>query len=233
MLSQIRVAILDDHQSIIDGYIYRLSTQPEIQIVGTGIWGEELETMLGKSNVDVLLLDANVPVSADNHNPFPILHAIPNLLQQYRELNILVISMLTDHALVEALVDAGISGYVYKDDQASIQQLAKIVMMVANGGVYFSQGAYRELRGAKSAPVLTPRQMDVLSMCAAYPDSDTSFLAEKLGVSNSTLRNLLSGAYVRLGVRTRAAAIAKVHELGLIPYKPRSALVDIKRRSRK
>jgi hypothetical protein len=62
--------------------------------------------------------------------------------------------------------------------------------------------------------------LEALSLCAAYPDAETDFLAQKLGVTGSTLRNLLSGTYFRLGVRTRAAAIAKAHQLGIIPVEP-------------
>jgi len=46
------------------------------------------------------------------------------------------------------------------------------------------------------------------------------FLANQLGVTGSTLRNLLSNSYIRLGVRTRAAAIAKAHQLGIVPVEP-------------
>ena len=143
--------------------------------------------------------------------------AIPRLLQQFPDLNILVITMLNQHSLIETLVDAGVSGYILKDDQGSIQELGKIVTMVARGGVYFSQGAYRDLRAGTSRPVLTHRQSEALSLCSAYPDNATIELSKQLGISSSTLRNLLSGAYLRLGVRTRPAAIAKARQLGLIP----------------
>ncbi len=222
MPPQIRVAILDDHQSIIDGYCYRLSTAAHIKVVATGLFGEELEPMLENNQVDVLLLDISVPNSPENNNPFPIMYMIPRLLQHHTDLNILVISMYTQHALVEALVNAGISGYIFKDDQASIQQLAKIVEIVAGGGIYFSQGAYRDMRGEQPDSILTPRQMEALSLCAAQPDGDTVALANKLGITGSTLRNLLSGAYLRLGVRTRAAAIAKAQKLGIFPGTPES-----------
>ncbi len=220
MPAQIRVAILDDHQSIIDGYCYRISSAPHIKVVATALFGEELEPMLEAHEVDVLLLDISVPNSAENNNPFPILYVIPRLLQRHQGLNILVISMYTQHALVETLVNAGISGYIFKDDQASIQQLAKIVEIVAGGGIYFSQGAYRDLRGEQPDSILTPRQLEALSLCAAQPDGDTVVLANKLGITGSTLRNLLSGAYLRLGVRTRAAAIAKAQKLGIFPVMP-------------
>jgi DNA-binding NarL/FixJ family response regulator len=234
MSAQIRVAILDDHQSIIDGYSYRISNAPNIKVVATALFGEELEPMLENNQVDVLLLDISVPNSAENNNPFPILYVIPRLLQRHPSLSILVISMYTQHALVETLVNSGISGYIFKDDQASIQQLAKIVEIVASGGIYFSQGAYRDLRGEQVETILTPRQLEALSLCAGQPDCDTVVLANRLGITGSTLRNLLSGAYLRLGVRTRAAAIAKAQQLGIFPTLPdaRSASQELGKKVR-
>ncbi len=224
MLSKIRVAILDDHQSIIDGFTYRLSMDPEIQIVSTALYGEELEAMVANNPVDVLLLDVSVPNSPEDHNPYPVLHTIPNLLKDYPGLNILVISMFTQRSLIEALINTGICGYILKDDQSSIQQLDKIVRQVANGGIYFSEGAMWELQAGSPDSVLTPRQLEALSLCAANPDDDTVLLANELGVTGSTLRNLLSGSYLRLGVRTRAAAIAKAHQMEIIPMEPEPAL---------
>ena len=216
-MPKIKVAILEDHLSIIDGYLYRLSKVPEIDIVATGAYGEELQPMLEAHQVDVLLLDINLPTSDKNINPFPILLAIPRMLQKYPGLTILVITMLNQHSLIEALVDAGVSGYILKDDQNSIQELGNIVTMIAGGGVYFSQRAYHDLRSDASGPQLTRRQLEGLSLCAAYPDNATRELAKQLEISSSTLRNLLSGVYLRLGVRTRAAAIEKARQLGLIP----------------
>jgi DNA-binding NarL/FixJ family response regulator len=171
--------------------------------------------MIANNNVDVLLLDISVPNSAVDANQFPVLHVIPRLLHQYPKLNILVISMFTQPVLIEALVDVGISGYIFKDDQASIQQLDKIVRKIANSGIYFSEGAYKI--GKRHDSILTARQLEALSLCASSPDGDTMALAGKLGITGSTMRNLLSSAYLRLGVRTRAAAIARANQLGILP----------------
>jgi DNA-binding NarL/FixJ family response regulator len=216
-MTKIKVAILEDHLSIIDGYMYRLTNVPEIEVVDTRTYGDELESMLSEHAVDVLLLDINVPTSHENTNPFPILFTIPRLLETYPHLKILVITMHNQHSLIDAVVEAGVRGYILKDDQSSIQELGKIVTMIARGGVYFSQSAYRDLRAAASGSILTPRQLEALSLCAAYPDHATNVLSSQLGISSSTLRNLLSSVYTRLGVRTRAAAIAKAQRLGLIP----------------
>ena len=217
MSSRIHIAILEDHQSIVDGYRYRLSTDPGIRVVASGVCWEEFEPMLASNTADVLILDLNVPTSAENRTIFPVLHIIPNLLKKYPQLRILVISMYQQPALIEALIRAGISGYIFKDDRASIQQLAKVVGVIASGGIYFSQGAYHDLLRSLPRLNLTPRQLEVLSLCATYPNNTTDSIAQKLGVSGPTVRNLLSGAYLRLGVQTRAAAIATAYEMGIIP----------------
>jgi DNA-binding NarL/FixJ family response regulator len=167
----------------------------------------------------VLILDVNVPTASDNPNPYPILHVIPTLLQKYPNLTVLVISMLAEHLLIRAVMEAGASGYILKDDSESIRELGVILQSVASGGVYLSQLAHQQLfkrQPKQGEPALTRRQIEALSLCAAYPDAPIADLASKLGVTNSTIRNLLSGAYLRLGVHNRAAALARARQLGLI-----------------
>jgi len=219
METKIRVTILDDHQSIVDGYVSRLNKVPQIEVVGTLAYGEELEPALQKHATDVLLLDVNVPLSSENPNPYPILHIIPDLLQRYPNLAILVISMHAERGIIRAVMEGGASGYILKEDRNTIRELGSVILSVVKGGIYLSdkaRDAYMRNRDATRDEPLTGRQMEVLSLCAAYPDHTTSELARKMNVANSTVRNLLSGAYLRLGVRTRAAAIAKARQLGLI-----------------
>jgi two-component system nitrate/nitrite response regulator NarL len=218
--SMVKVAIFEDHQSIIDGYLYRLNGEPKIQVVATIFFGEDLEPTLAQHEVDVLLLDVQVSTSQTNPNPYPVLRSVSSLLQKYPNLNILAISMHTQVVLIQSFVDAGVHGYILKDDYESIRQLAKIIFMVANGGVYFSDAAYQHLRqkeSGKTKPTLSPRQVEVLLLSAAYPDDSTVELAKRLNVASSTVRNLLSQTYIRLDVHTRAAAIAKIKKMGLLP----------------
>ncbi len=218
---KIKVTILDDHQSIKDGYLYRLSKTPEIEVVAALGYGDELEPSLAQHPTDVLILDVGVPVSAENPSPYPILHTIPSLLQLHPGLNILVISMFTERRLIRGVMEAGASGYILKDDTATINELGSVVLTVARGGIHFSQKAHQLFLSyqLQTGDALSPRQLEALSMCAAYPDSSTAELAKAMLVAHSTLRNLLSGAYVKLGVGTRAAAIAKAKSLMIItPY---------------
>ncbi len=220
MTRKISVAILDDHQSIIDGYLYRLGNFPQIEVVGTIVWGEQLEPLLARfPELDVLILDISVPIAHDDPSPYPVLHIIPSLIQKYPKLNILVITMFAERGLIRAIAEAGVSGYILKDDQNVLLDLGNVLTSIADGGICFSQRAHQILMAGDTAPLrhpLTARQLEVLSLCAAYPNQSTAELAERMSVSNSTVRNLLSSAYIRLGVRTRAAAIDKARSAGLI-----------------
>jgi two-component system nitrate/nitrite response regulator NarL len=222
-VEKVRVAILDDHQSIIDGFIYRLSSTPEIEVVATATLGEELEPLLARHPVDVLLLDLSVRTSLDNSNPYPILHVIPKLLQKYANLSVLIVSMFSESGLMRSLIEAGTSGYILKDDQTAFKELGSIVLSVARGGVFFSKKAhslYMQAESLAGGDLLTPRQMEVISLCAAYPDASTADLAQMMTISNSTVRNLLSSLYLRLGVHSRTAAVEKAREMGLITPRP-------------
>jgi DNA-binding NarL/FixJ family response regulator len=128
--------------------------------------------------------------------------------------------MHNQRKLIEAVMAAGANGYVLKDDQNTIRNLASVIRTVAGGGIHLSQSAYQQL--IKGQPdsrdqTLTPRQLEVLSLCGAYPDASTAELAASLFIANSTVRNLLSGVYLKLNVRTRSAAIAKARQVGLLP----------------
>lgn len=215
--NKIRVAVLDDHQSILDGYCFRLSREPDIEVVATANYGEELEPLLEKYPVDVLLLDISVPTSADNPNAYPLLYIIPRILQTYPHLNILIVSMYNERSLIKAVLEAGVAGYILKDDREAIFDLPAVLRSVAKGGIFFSQRAYQQLRKRPEVePHLTPRQVELLSLCAAYPDETTADLARRLGMAHSTVRNLLSDMYLQLGVHSKTAAILKARELGLI-----------------
>ena len=216
MGKKIRVAILDDHQSIIDGYKFRLSHTPEVEVVATASYGTALEPLLADYPVDVLLLDINVPISEDNPNPYPFIHTIPKLLNRFPDLKIIAISMHNQRSLIRAAVNTGISGYILKDDQSAIRNLGTIICSIVVGGHYYSQHAHEAILPPSQDSLLSARQLEVLSVCAAYPDDTTEQLSTRLDIAPSTVRNLLSNAYLRLGVRNRASAIVKAQEFGLL-----------------
>ncbi len=227
MSKNINVAILDDHQGILDGYMFRLSKESDLNIVSTLSYGEEIEPTLMNHPIDVLLLDVQVPTSPSNPNPFPILYLIPKLLQCHPHLNILIVSMHDQRTLIKSVMKAGASGYILKDDHDKIRDLAAIIRAVAHGEVHLSEKAYQKLTQQKDDDLnkpLSARQIEALSLCSAYPNASTAELAKTMGIAHSTLRNLLSAAYLKLNVSNKTAAVSKAYQLNLIPKNPKFEL---------
>jgi len=227
---KIRVVILDDHPLIVAGYLARLQNNPLAEVVGTADTGEKLENLLAETDADLVLMDVKVPVREGSEEPYPILAAIPNILQTYPNLEVLVVSMHDQPALIHALLEAGASGYVLKEDRHFLESMPEIISLVAEGGMYMSPAArQRYFRQLGQGPQLTPRQLQALSLCASFPEASTATLAEMMRVAGSTLRNLLSNAYLTLDVHSRVAAVAKAKQLGLItPDEPKIDLNSLK-----
>lgn len=221
MSHQIRVSILDDHQSIVDGYLFRLNPLPDINVVATASYAEELFPMLARHPTDVLILDVIVPVSQDNRNPYPILRDIPRLFEVYPDLAILVVSAHASRTFVRKVLQAGVNGYLLKEDQPLVQNLGEVIRSIAQGAVCLSQAVQDELRKSYPEEIeLTSRQTEIFSLLIADPDLTAKEVAFKLHIAPSTTRNLMSDAYLRLDVQNRRAALAKVQELGLVTHPP-------------
>jgi two-component system nitrate/nitrite response regulator NarL len=213
----VNVAILEDHQSTIDGYRHRLSAHPGIKVIDTCLFSEGLMGMLEDNPVDVLILDINVPISKVNRNIQPIHQLITDLKINFPNLVILVISMHAQRAMIKSILETGTSGYILKDDYDSIRNLGKIIETLADGGTYLSNRARDIFFNDHLEDLnLTQRELDVLSICAAYPDESTADLADRLEIANSTVRNFLHKIYIKLQVHGRAAAILKAQEMGLL-----------------
>ncbi|MCW5874051.1 MAG: response regulator transcription factor [Anaerolineales bacterium] len=217
---KVRVAVLEDHHTTIDGYTYRLSMYPNIELVATARNGEQLIQMLAEHQIDVLILDVVAPAAEGTSAPYPLFNVLPNLRKQYPHMAVLVISGHRQPTLIRAVVDAGARGYIVKTDAAASQHLGEIITSLASGGMYLSEQTVEALAkqpgGSEDIDMLTERQREVLSMCAAHPGMPTDALAAKLNIASSTVRNLLSSSYKRLRVNNMTAAILKARELGLI-----------------
>ena len=219
MSRPIRIAILENHQSIIDGYYFRLPA-PDFEIVGAAEVYEDLPRLLARQPADLALMDVRVPARRGSGDPYPILKVIPELAQAYPEMAMLVISAYLEPTLVLGVIEGGASGFIHKDDSAMVRDLPHVVRsVVSSRGIYLSPRAreiWLQRQGRGPERELTHRQIEALVYSAANPDATTLDVANAMQIAPSTARNLLSKAYLRLGVSSRMAAVTKAKELGLI-----------------
>jgi two-component system, NarL family, nitrate/nitrite response regulator NarL len=134
----IQLGILENHQDVIDNYLSRLANAPDIQVTPPIRFGELLAPALQAQSLDVLILDVSVPTSSSNPAPYPIVDLISTLVKTYPSMDILVISLFTQFSLVRLLIEAGVRGYILKDDRSSIMNLPAIIHQMHKGKPYFS-----------------------------------------------------------------------------------------------
>lgn len=215
----IRVAILDDHQTILDGYELRISRDIRLQLVCAMHYGKELETFMEDSSTqaDILLADLSVPTSSDTPEPYSVLQQLEIIHHHYEDLRIIIASNTVNLNLIKTARTQGVSGYLTKDDIAAFRDIANILYRVYNGDEFYSPAAVKAMSSIMkmdSKDVPTERELEILKFYANDPETTSKEIGRELSISHTTVRNTLSHLYTKLGVSSRTAAIEKARREG-------------------
>lgn len=203
----IKVAIVDDHVMIREGLKQLLELDGEIQVVGQAGDGAQCLELLDKKQLDVVLLDINMPVM----NGLEVLKIMRERRNQTK------VIVLTIHNEVEYLVkavDIGINGYMLKD--SGYEELKKAIYSVYNSDIYI-QPALSPLLNSKlldrdedrtKINDLTKRELEVLKLLSKGLFNKE--IASKLNISERTVKNHVSNIFKKIYVadRTQAAVFA-------------------------
>ncbi|HAY84792.1 MAG TPA: hypothetical protein DCY42_07695 [Chloroflexi bacterium] len=217
MQRKIHIGILDDHIATASGYKLKLEQNPKIAVAWIANYFQDLIACLEAHPTDLIILDIEVSNSPEGSEPYPILHAIPQLLEKNPEIKIVVISMHNRPVMIKAIKTAGASGYILKEDVRSYEKLDQILIDIyEQESIYFSPEALRILKKPDEIPSLSRRQHEILSIISSNPAIKTNELAETLYVSPSTIRNHLSDIYLKLEVNNRYSAVVRAQQYGLI-----------------
>jgi two-component system nitrate/nitrite response regulator NarL len=208
---RVTVVVVDDHPFFRDGVTRGLARDGRIEVVGEAGTGAEALAVIGRERPDVALVDYQLP----DMNGVDVTHA---LRRDSVATRVLLVSAVTDGAVVFRALEEGAAGYLAKD--APRTELIDAVMQVARGETVIPAGlteglaAQIRLRAQPSAPALTPRELDVLKGFArglSIPQ-----LAAELFVAPSTVKTHTQRLYEKLGVSDRAAAVATAMRLRLL-----------------
>ncbi|RYG50926.1 MAG: response regulator transcription factor [Chitinophagaceae bacterium] len=136
-MPKIRIAIVDDHQIIVDGLVSLLGKYPQIQVTVTATRAEEMVELLAKNKIDILLTDVMMPGMTGNELAKKV-----RLL--YPHIKIIALSMSGQAETVSNMInDADIAGYLLK--QTGAAELAAAIEKVYAGGIYFQDDVLKEL----------------------------------------------------------------------------------------
>ncbi|MDQ0707538.1 DNA-binding NarL/FixJ family response regulator [Arthrobacter woluwensis] len=197
----ITVLLVDDHLVVRSGLRALLSTQPDIGVVAEASSGEGGVAAALEHAPDVVLMDLAMGAGIDG------IEAIRRLRAERPAQAVLVFTTYDSDADIVRAVDAGAMGYLLKD--AAPDEIFAAVRGASRGQSHMSAPVasrlFQQMRNPDEA--LTPREAELLTLLTQGLSNKE--LGRKLFISEATVKTHLAHIYAKLGVDSRAAAIAK------------------------
>jgi two-component system, NarL family, response regulator LiaR len=210
----IKVLICDDQAIVRDGLAMLLRLERDIEVVGTAEDGDVAVSMAEKNGPDLVLMDLKMPILNG-------VEATRRIKSAHPDVRILVLTTYDDDEWVFDAIRAGASGYLLKDTPRD--ELVKAIRGTMLGKAYVDPAVAGRVLGQISShqtqpaslitQKLTERETEVLRFIGkGLSNTD---IAERLFLSEGTVRNHVSSILAKLGVsdRTQAAVVAIQHGL--------------------
>ncbi len=199
-MTSITVVLVDDHLVVRSGLKALLGTQPDFDVVAEAASGEEALDLVEQLSPAVVVMDLAMGAGMDG------IEAIRQLRQRNGRQAILVFTTYDSDADIVRAVDAGAMGYLLKD--ATPDEIFTAIRGAVQGKSVMSAPVasrlFQQLRNPDE--VLTPREAELLSFLTQGLSNRE--LGQRLFISEATVKTHLAHIYAKLGVETRAAAIA-------------------------
>ncbi|SDK28288.1 two component transcriptional regulator, LuxR family [Nocardioides sp. YR527] len=214
----VKIVVVDDQEMVRSGFVALLSTQPDLEVVGTAADGAEALQVVRRTHPDVVLMDVRMPVMDG-------IEALRQLSENPATAQTKVVMLTTFDAdeYVHESLRLGASGFLLKD--ASPDELASAIRVVHAGEALLSPSVTRQViaqfarapRRRKADPrlkQLTEREREVLENIAR--GSSNSEIAAELFLAEQTVKTHVSRILGKLGLRDRAQAVVFAYESGLV-----------------
>jgi len=206
--SIVTVLIVDDHPVVRDGLKGMLANEEGFEVVGEAADGREAVSRALAFSPDVILMDLRMPGMNG-------VSAIKELAEKNVESRILVLTTFDTDSDVLPAVEAGATGYLLKD--APREELLRAIAAAARGEAVLSPTIGARLLGEVRQPskeAVSQRELEVLQLVAA--GSTNREIAQRLFISEATVKTHLLHIYAKLGVNDRAGAVGAAFERQLL-----------------
>jgi DNA-binding NarL/FixJ family response regulator len=201
-----RIAIVEDNKVIRESLMEFVQADPECQCVGACESGEDALKTIPKLQPDIVLMDIQLPNISG-------IECTARLKQQMPSLQIIMVTVYEDTERIFRALRAGACGYLLK--RCSPEELVAAVREVRQGGAPMSREIARKVIVSFQEPVtaaaevedLSPREREILELLAdGFPNKA---IADRLGLTDGTVRWHLRHVYHKLHVRSRTEAALK------------------------
>ena len=212
----IRVLIADDQRVVREGLSMLVALLDDVEVVGTACDGAEAVRLAGDRRPDVVLMDLRMP-GVDG------IAATADLRERLPAARVLVLTTYADQDVILPALQAGARGYPTKD--ASAEQIEAAIRAVHAGQTHLDPAVQERLvaavisqpppedppgPGRKPPDGLTAREVEVLALLASGP-SNTE-IAQRLYLSNATVKTHINRIFAKTGARDRAQAVRYAYQ---------------------
>ncbi|MFF8096025.1 response regulator [Streptomyces sp. NPDC016675] len=206
----VRILVCDDHVVVRAGLLALLDSAPGIEVAGEAGTGEEALALAARLAPDVVLMDLQLGEGIDGVETTRRLTAGPGATP-----HVLVLTTYDTDADITRAIEAGATGYLLKAERP--EELFAAIHAAAQGRTSLSGPvASRVMANLRSPrPSLTDRERDILAQLATGLGNRE--IARALFISEATVKTHLRRVYDKLGVETRAGAVAVAKERRLLP----------------
>jgi DNA-binding NarL/FixJ family response regulator len=217
----IRVLLVDDQALLRQGFAMILAHEPDIEIVGEAGDGQEAVTVARTCDPDVVLMDIRMPVMDG-------VEATRRIVSDRAEVRVLILTTFDLDAYAFGALRAGASGFVLKDVRPD--ELVAAIRTVASGDAVVSPRITRRLldecahlleteaggsdRALAAMAKLTDREREVL--VAVADGLSNHEIAERLFVSEATVKSHVGRILGKLGLRDRVQAVVFAFQTGIV-----------------
>jgi len=208
-----KILLVDDHPLFIEGIrtvLQRLNDQVVVQSAGS--CEEAMELAAEDDDIDLLLLDLNLPGVSGLDGLLELRHKLPAT-------PIVLLSASEDRNKVLRAIELGAKGYIPKSSSPDI--IINALQLVLSGGVYLPMAVLDTVNSSQlktcnaDGQTLTPRQVEVLALVAEGLSNKA--IANRLSMAENTVRVHVSAIFRFLDVTNRTEAGVAASRMGLLP----------------
>jgi DNA-binding NarL/FixJ family response regulator len=215
-----RILVADAHPLICIGIHTLLGSEPDLEVVGEVAHGAEVESAIARLSPNLLILDVNLP-------DLDAVATTRQLAKRYPEVRILILTACDDEETIFALLEAGVTGYVLKEESPT--NLLFAMRAVAGGQTWLSGpvtrmlvrkavAAWEPLVLPQSPSTLTEREVEILALIGQGLSNQQ--IAEALCISVGTVRSHIKRINSKIGLDRRSQAVRYAIEHRLVRASP-------------
>ncbi|MBW1295415.1 response regulator transcription factor [Aquimarina litoralis] len=204
-MKKIKVIIADDHQIVIDGLKSLLVKEEHIEIVGEALNGNEVLDIVSKQEVDIAILDIEMPLLSG-------IEATKIIKKDFPNVKVLILSMYNTEKFVHSVIEIGADGYILKNKGK--EELALAIKYIADGDEFFGREVEKTFRLSQKKKndelkniKLTKREIDVLKLIAT--GDTTPIISDKLCIAHSTVETHRRNLIEKTGVKGGSKGLVK------------------------